>query len=196
SEAQGRYEEAQDRYEGARTRARAKGGTTLTGELVRVNAKENSVRLAYWKEVKMKGPPFTGMGYLAYEDFPVAKDARVLQDNVKTKLADLKKGSHVTLHLKGKRVVSVTADGGTVPGPTRCVSVNEARNTVTVIAGRKDERRVYHLLKETEVMTAGGKAAGLKDLKEGMLLLLTRSVEDANTVLRIEILSPEKGKEG
>src|SRR5262249_55393711 len=111
-------------------------------------------------------------------------------------LADLKKGSHVTLHLKGKRVVSVTADGGTVPGPTRCVSVNEARNTVTVIAGRKDERRVYHLLKETEVMTAGGKAAGLKDLKEGMLLLLTRSVEDANTVLRIEILSPEKGKEG
>ena len=91
-------------------------------------------------------------------------------------------------------MVNLIADGGTVPGPIQYVSAHEARKTITVIAGRKDERRVYHLVKETEVMTARGKAAGLTDLQEGMLLLLTRSAEDANTVIRIEILSPDQGK--
>jgi hypothetical protein len=75
------------------------------------------------------------------------------------------------------------------------VSVNEARNTLTVIAGRKDERRVYHLLRETEVMTASGKATRVKDLKADTLLLLTLSVEDPNTVIRIEAISPDNGKD-
>jgi hypothetical protein len=74
------------------------------------------------------------------------------------------------------------------------LSTNEARNTITVRAGRKDERKVYHLVKETEVKTARGDAARVKDLQEGALLLLTRSVEDANTVIRIEVVSPDKEK--
>src|SRR5262249_14726116 len=43
SDAQGRYEEAQDRYEDAKARGQAKEGTTQTGELVKVNAEENSI---------------------------------------------------------------------------------------------------------------------------------------------------------
>jgi hypothetical protein len=68
--------------------------------------------------------------------------------------------------------VSITADGGTVPGPIRYVSANEARNTITVIAGRKDDRRIYHLVKQTEVMTSSGKAVRVKDLKADTMLLL------------------------
>jgi RNA polymerase sigma factor (sigma-70 family) len=191
-EAQNGYEEAQDRYQAAKARGRSTEGTTVTGKLVNVAAKENSVRLEYWKEVKGDGRPFRAINYMAYEFFPVAKGAAIKQDNVKTKLADLKKGSHVTVEIKDKRVVRITADGGIVGGPIRSVSADEARNTITVIAGRKYERRVYHLVKETEVMTADGKAARIKELREGTLLLLTRSVADTNTVIRIESLPREK----
>lgn len=202
SEAQQRYEEAQDRYEAAKAKEQAKEGTTVTGTLVNVAAAENSVRVEYWTEVKLDGRSFTRAGVLlsaingmTYENFPVAKDATILQDNIKTKLADLKNGSHIALKLDGKNVMRITADGGMVGGPIRYVSANEARNTITVIAGRKDERRVYHLVKETEVVSADGKTARVKDLREGTMLLLTRSVEDANTVIRIEIMPPDKEKE-
>lgn len=50
-------------------------------------------------------------------------------------------------------------------------------------------------MKETEVTTDTGKAARIQDLKEGTLLLLTRSVQDPNTVIRIEVLPRAKEKE-
>jgi hypothetical protein len=103
---------------------------------------------------------------MAYESFPVAKNAVIVQDNVKAKLADLKTGSHIGLDLDGKTVVRISVDGGIVGGPIRYVSADEARNTIAVIAGRKDDRRIYHLLKETEVMTESGKTTRVKDLKE------------------------------
>lgn len=127
-----------------------------------------------------------------WKDFAVAKDALILQDNIKTKLADLKKGDRITLNLKGKSAVSIIADGGTVGGPIRYVSANEERNSVTVIAGRKDEKRIYHLVKQTEVMTDSGKVVRVKDLKEGTMLLLTLSVEDTNTVIQIQTIAPER----
>lgn len=192
SETQQRYEKEQDRYEAARARGQAKEGTIVTGTLGPVDAEQSSVRVQWWKTGKTNSGEFRA---LVWEDFSVAKDATIAQDNRKTRLADLKRGSHLTLHLQEKSVVSIVADGGTVPGPIRYVSANEARNTIAVIAGRKDERRVYHLVKETEVTTASGKATRVQDFKEGTLLLLTLSVEDANTVIRIEALLLDKERE-
>jgi RNA polymerase sigma factor (sigma-70 family) len=188
-EAQNGYEEAQDSYEAAKAAGRSIEGTTVTGKLVKVAAAETSVRLEYWKEPKHN--PHGVVGYLAYEDFLVAKDAAITQDNARSKLADLTEGGQITLTLDGQRGVRISVDGGVVGGPIRYVSADEARNTIAVVAGRKDERRIYHLVKETEVVTTSGKPARVKDLKAGTLLLLTRSVADTNTVIRIEILPPE-----
>ena len=87
----------------------------------------------------------------------------------------------------------ITVDGGVVPA--RYVSANEARNTIAVIAGAKDERKTYHLVKETEVIGGSGEPARVKDLKEGTMLLLTRSAEDAGTVIRIETMPPDKARD-
>jgi hypothetical protein len=123
---------------------------------------------------------------MAYEDFPVARDAVLLQDNVRTKLADLRTGKRTAVHLRGNQVRGITVDGGVVPA--RYVSANAARQTIAVLAGKNDERATYHLVRETEVRSPTGGAARLQDLKAGMRLLLTRSVEDAHTAVRIEIL--------
>ena len=119
--------------------------------------------------------------------FPLAKDAKVVQDAAPAKLADLKKGYPATLRLEGMSAASVSVDGGTTQG--EFLSANPDRNTVTVIAGRDMARRVYHLLKTTTVTGADGKAAAIKDLKPGTKLLLTRSVEDGNTAVRIQALA-------
>jgi RNA polymerase sigma factor (sigma-70 family) len=195
AKAQQRYEEAQEHYEVAKGRgtgqypslpwaAQSKEGTTVSGRLVKMNPEKSSIMLEYWKEAR------GGMVvmHMAYEDFLVSKDAMILQDNAKVRLPDLKGGAYIRLELDGKIAVRITADGGTVPGPVRYVSSNQARNTITVIGGKNDERRVYHLLKETEVTTDSGKVARLPDIKEGTMLHLTRSAEDANTVIRIEII--------
>ena len=125
----------------------------------------------------------------------MSKGVTISQDNVEARLADLKKGTHVTLGFDpdGKTVAKITADGGMVEGPIRYVSANGARNTITVTAGKKAERKIYHLVKETEVKAAG-KAARVQDLEKGAALLLTLSVEDANTVVRIEAVPPDKDK--
>jgi RNA polymerase sigma factor (sigma-70 family) len=190
SAAQQHYDDAQDRYEAAKARGQSGEGTTLRGVLVKVDPAAGTVRLEHWKDVPGDGRPFNGIHYLAYEDFPVAKDAVLQQDNVKTKLADLRTGKRTALHLRGNEVRGITVDGGVVPA--RYVSANAARHTIAVIAGKNDERATYHLLKETEVVGRTGQAVRLGDLRAGMRLLLTRSVEDAHTVIRIEILSAEK----
>lgn len=168
----------------------------LTGTLIEAVAEKNRVRLEYLRELKGDDKPFTMIYSVGYENFSVAKDALILQDNVKTKLADLKKGGHATFKLDGQSVVRIVVDGGSVGGPIRYVSADAARNTIAVVAGKKDEMRIYHLVKETEVVTSSGKTGRLSDLKEGALLLLTRSAVDSNTVIRIEILSPDKEKDG
>jgi len=188
-EAQNGYEEVQDRYEAAKAAGGSAKGTTVTGKLVKVAATQSNVRLEYWKEPK--DAPNGVVAYVAYENFPVPKDAVIMQDNLKTNLANLTEGSHITLKLDGQTVARVSVDGGVAGGPIRYVSADEARNTIAVIAGRKDERRIYHLVKETQVVTATGAPARVKDLKAGTLLLLTRSVADTNAVIRIETLPPE-----
>jgi RNA polymerase sigma factor (sigma-70 family) len=190
--AQERYEEEQDRYEAAKAKGQGKEENVVGGRLVKVNPEEHSIRVECWKTVHGKDRSFTARVYV---DFPVAKTALIAQDNAKTKLAGLHLGGYIILKLDGKSAVSIVLEGATVGGPVRFVSANAARNTITVIAGRKDERRIYHLVKETEVITDRGKPARVQDLKEGTLLLLTRSVEDTNTVIRIETLSPAKEQE-
>ncbi len=64
------------------------------------------------------------------------------------------------------------ADGGTAQ--VRFVSANEVRNTIVVLAGNKDERKVYHLVSETEVVGANGKAVRAGEIKEGTPIVLTR----------------------
>jgi RNA polymerase sigma factor (sigma-70 family) len=188
--AQQAYAAAHDRF--VSTQGRSKEGTTVTGKLVRVAVAESRIRVEHWKEVTGDGRPFTWINSRVYEDFPVAKTTLIVQDNVRTKLADLKSGSRLTLQLKGKNVVSILVDGGVVPGPIRHVSANETRNTITVLDSN-DERRVYHLVKETEVITDRGTPVRVKDVKESTLLVLTRSVSDTNTVIRMVILQAEKG---
>lgn len=119
--------------------------------------------------------------------FTLSKDVKVLQDEAPVKLSELKKGYPVTLRLEGSSAASVSVDGGTVQG--EFLSANLERNTVTVIAGRDLSRRVYHLLKTTTVTEGDRKTLLVRDLKPGTKLLMTRSVEDDNTVVRIQVLS-------
>jgi hypothetical protein len=167
--------------------------------LVKVDVKENHVRVELRKEWKepdheLLGLPYSGLISRVYETFVVAKGAQITEDNVKAQIAELKEGARVTLRFDsdGKSVEKITADGGAVRG--RYLSMNELRRTITVTAGKKEERKVFHLVKETEVIAAG-KAARLKDLEESAALLLTLSVEDANTVIRIEPVPPDQGEE-
>src|SRR5262249_33575415 len=117
--------------------------------------------------------------------FPVAKDATILQDGGKVKLADLKKGFRAALTLSPdqKIVTGISVDGGTVQGQFR--SANVGRNTINLIAGRDMALKVFHLVRETKITLDGGKEGTVKDLKPGTRIVLTLSVEDRNTVIGI-----------
>ncbi len=198
-----RFLTARERYETAKLLGRPAAIADQKGVLVLADVGKSSVRVNVKKESRDPDHELLGFGYFSHllwiddETFPVSKGVTISQDNVEARLADLKKGAHVTLGFDpdGKTVAKITADGGRVEGPIRYVSANAARNTITVTVGKKAERKVYHLVKETEVKAAG-KAARLQDLEKGATLLLTLSVEDANTVIRIEAvpLGEEKGE--
>ena len=64
-----------------------------------------------------------------------------------------------------------------------------------MIAGRDMARRVVHLLKDTKVLDAAGKPIRIQDLQRGMKLRFTRSVEDDNTAIRIQVMGPAPGRE-
>jgi hypothetical protein len=64
-----------------------------------------------------------------------------------------------------------------------------------VIAGREMACRVVHLLKETKVLHAAGKPIRVQDPQRGMKVQFTRSVEDDNTVIRIQVMGPPRGRE-
>lgn len=165
-------------------RKKARGentGAVVKGTLASVDAGKNTVTVTIHTFNRA-----TQEGTDTDKTFPLAKDAKVLQDAAAAKLADLKKGYPVTLHLKDASAASVSVDGGT--GQGEFASTNPERNTITVIAGRDMRKQVYHLLKTTTVTGGDGNAIPVADLKAGTKLVLTRSVEDGNTAVRIQVL--------
>jgi RNA polymerase sigma factor (sigma-70 family) len=187
--------DARSRFEAAQQKGQPVEAKVKKGVLVRTDPRGRSVRVEMWAETHepdhdILRTQFIGFSSRVYEDFLVGKDAAILQDNATISFADLKLGSHVALELdaSGKHIARVTADGGTAQG--RFVFANEARNTIVVLSDQKDERRVFHLLKETQVLAANGKAVRTRDIKSGTPVVLTRSVEDANTVVRIQVVAP------
>ncbi|VTS01275.1 sigma-70 family rna polymerase sigma factor : RNA polymerase sigma factor, sigma-70 family OS=Singulisphaera acidiphila (strain ATCC BAA-1392 / DSM 18658 / VKM B-2454 / MOB10) GN=Sinac_6419 PE=4 SV=1: Sigma70_r2: Sigma70_r4_2 [Gemmata massiliana] len=186
--------EADERLATAKRKGKPIEVKPVTGKLLRSDVAERTVHVEVYKEVTDPRAVLWGgiIGFCGdvYEIFPLVPQATVLQDHVPTKLVDLKNGAQVTLRLgrDGKSAESVTVDGGSVRG--RFVSWNETRNTITVTVGAKNEPRVFHLLRETCVRGA----AHVKDFKPGTPLLITRSVEDANTVIEIEAVAADEGR--
>lgn len=158
-----------------------KEGTVAKGTLAAVDAEKNSVTVTTHTFNRA-----TQEGKDVNTTYPLTKNAKVLQDGVAAKLADLKKGYPVVVQLDGTNAASVSVDGGTAQGEFR--SANPDRNTITVLAGRNMQKQVYHLIKTTTVTDGEGKAVAVKDLKSGMKLALTRSVEDDNTAVAIRVL--------
>jgi hypothetical protein len=159
-----------------------KAGTVVKGTLASVDAEKRSVTITIHTFNRT-----TQEGTDTNKTFPLTKDAKVLQDAATAKLADLKKGYPTTLRLEGTSAASISVDGGT--GQGEFASANLERNTITVIAGRDMRNQVYHLLKTTTVTGADGKAMSVKDLKAGTKLALTRSVEDGNTAISVQVLT-------
>jgi hypothetical protein len=166
--------------------APAKDGATVRGTLAGVDAGKNTVTITT-RTFDRK----SGEGTETNKTFTLAKDAKVVQDEAAARLADLKLGFTAVVKLDGTTVVSVSVEGGTSQAEFR--SANAERNTITVIAGRDFARRVVHLLKDTKVLGADGKAIRVQDLKAGTKIQVTRSVEDENTAVRIQAL-PEPTK--
>lgn len=192
-----RFLKARQQYETARRKGLPPEPKTVTGTLVKLDPEENTIRLEMWVETKepdadLLGTPFQGFSGRVYENYTPTEDVVILQDNVRTKLADLKLGSRLSLKYEGEKLVSITADGGTVQA--RYVSTNPVRNTIAVLVGDKKERNIYHLIRETEVLTETGRPARVQDLKDGTEVLLTRSVEDVNTVIRIQPVPASRGR--
>jgi len=122
--------------------------------------------------------------------FELTKDATILQDESAVKLSALRKGFPVTIKLDGASAASVSVDGGTARGEFH--SANAERNTITLIAGRNSDRVTYHLLKTTKVVDASGKEIQIKDLKASTPLVMTRSVEDERTAVRVQVEEVKK----
>jgi hypothetical protein len=181
----GHGEAGEARQEQRKTGQR-KSDTAVKGTLRSVDADKNTVTVTIHTFDRT-----TGDGTDTDRTFPLANNAKVLQDDVVSKLAELKKGFPVTLTVDGTNASSVSVDGGVTQG--EFWSANLERNTILVLAGRNMQRRVYHLLKDTRVSSNDGAPIRVQDLKQGMKLLMTRSVEDENTVIRIQAL-PEAGK--
>src|SRR5262245_1508523 len=116
---------------------RAADATVVMGTLGAVDADKNTVTVTVHKMDRA-----TGEASDTHTTYPLAKDAKVLQDDAAAKLGDLKKGFPVTVKLDGATAASVSVDGGSVQG--EFFSANLDRNTVKVIAGRNAETRVYH----------------------------------------------------
>lgn len=198
-EARDRFLAAKNRYETARDRGKPKEPRRENGILRRVDPRARTVDAEMWIEKKTPEAAlwgdFLGWAHIAYETLRLTGDATILQDNVKTELADLVKGSLVdlTFDSDGKRVARIAAHGGTVRG--RLLSANGDRQTVTVMTEGTNERSIYHLVRETEVVAGDGKPCRVRDLQAGGMLLLKLSVEDRNTVIRVEPAPSDENKE-
>jgi len=165
-------------------REQPKDGTTMNGRLGALDAENRHITLVISNRTD---------GELEVV-LAVAKDAVILQDDVKTKLEDLKKGNSATVKVVEKIAVSITVEGGTRRAKFK--SINPERNTITVIAGRGDTLQTYHLLKTTKVTMEGGKAATVQDLKVDSEILLTLSALGDGCVIRIQPAPPMEKKRG
>jgi hypothetical protein len=152
----------------------------VKGTLASVDTEKNTVTVTIHKFDRANQQP-NDMN----KTFTLTKEAKILQDDAAAKLGDLKKGNPVLVKLDGANAASVSVDGGTSQG--EFFSANLERNTITVIAGRNMSKQVCHLLKTTKVTGSDSKALAVADLKQGMKLALTRSVEDDHTVIRIQV---------
>lgn len=164
-----------------RKKAEPTDGTTVRGKLASVDTEKNTVTIA----ISMFDRK-TAESNETNKTYTLAKDAKILQDDAAAKLADLKKGFTTIIKLDGTTAVSVSVEGGTSSG--EFLSANVERNTIAIIAGRNMARQVVHLLKETKVTGSDGKAIRVQDLKLGTRLSITRSVEDDNTAIRIQVM--------
>jgi hypothetical protein len=169
-----------------KNRAEAQDKTIVKGTLASVDADKNTITVSIHTFNRA-----TQEGTDTDKTFPLLKDARILQDDTEVKVGELKKGHPVIVKLDGTSAASVSVEGGTSQG--EFLLANLERNTITVIAGRDLAKQVYHLLKTTKVIGGDAKAMLVKDLKPGAKLLLTRSVEDDHTAIRIQAL-PEADK--
>lgn len=124
----------------------------------------------------------------------VPKDAIIMQDDVPTKLDDVKRGCPTTVKVEKDKAVSIAVDGPTIRGQFK--ATNPDRNTITVIAGRDMGEKVYHLLKSTKVTNKDGKTSKVQDIQVGAEIVLTLSVAGDSTVIRIQPVVLEKNRRG
>jgi RNA polymerase sigma factor (sigma-70 family) len=159
-----------------RPKAQPKEGTTVAGKLETVDADKNTVTVGISN--RKEGA--------SEKTYPLAKDAKVSQDGNPAKLADLKKGSRVTLRLSEdqKSAVSVSVSGATLTAPLK--SVDATKSTVTIVTetrqGKQD--RTLQVAKGAKLLI-DGKEAQLGDLKAGTPLVFTFAAAEANTVVQI-----------
>ncbi len=158
-------------------REQPREGPALLGTLQAVDAAKNSITVSTFSRYEGS----------ATHTFSLAKDLKVLRDGKEAKLSDLKNDGRVrvTLAQDQKTVVSIHQTGAIIPANVK--SVNVEKNTVTIaVFGRLGgQDKTYPIAKHAQV-TLDEKAAKLADLKEGAAILLTVSLDDANTVIQIQ----------
>ncbi|HKB42697.1 MAG TPA: hypothetical protein VKD72_40080, partial [Gemmataceae bacterium] len=158
-------------------REQPKWGAAVAGKLEAVDADKLSVTISTFTRQT---------GASTDKSYPVAKDAKVMQDGKEVKLGELKKGARATLMLSAdqKSVVSVSVSGNTTQVPLKAVDAD--KNTITITAETRQGKvdRTYQVAKDAKV-TVDGKEARLADLKAGTVMLLTFSAEDANTIVQV-----------
>jgi RNA polymerase sigma factor (sigma-70 family) len=174
-------------------KGKAEQGTTVQGTVQAVDADKHSLTVAVRVSPTEKKT----------EDktFAVAKDAKVVLENSRTKeqpagrLADVTAGAEVILHLAadGKTVVALSARAADVQGSVK--SVDAANNKLTVVVKEKDgpTERTFTLAKGAKVLLNDGlkkntkdKEAELTELTEGTRVRVQPTV-DRKTALTVRV---------
>jgi small nuclear ribonucleoprotein (snRNP)-like protein len=128
--------------------------------------------------------------------YPLARNVKVLRDGKEAKLRDLKKGGQVILTMSAdqKSVASISVANATVSVHVK--SVDATQNTIThsVETRQGKQDRTYQVSKDARILIEG-KEIKLADLKPGTAVVLTLSVEDANTVVQIRTPTRRGGEE-
>jgi hypothetical protein len=164
----------------AQERQRPKADSAVRGTLEAVDAEKSTVTI-----VNRAFDRKSGEATETKKTYTVAREAKIIQDEAAAKLANLKKGHPVVLTMEGDKAVSVSVIGGTVQVEFR--SANLDRNTMLVLGGRDMSRQTLHLLKDTKVLGADGKPIKVQDLKAGTKLVVTKSVEEDGTVVKVQV---------
>jgi hypothetical protein len=168
----------QDRAKNPRRQAKEQPGEgiTLSGKLESVDTDKNTITVSTFSRAQ---------GSSADKTYTLAKDAQILQDDKKAKLADLKKGARATLKLSEDRMtaLSISVMGNTVQAPVKAVDAEKNAITITVETRQGKVDKTHQVAKDAKV-TIDGKEASIKDLKEGGAVILTFAV-DGSTVIQV-----------